>query len=471
MKASHSISLQLFGTLAFLVGAWFFTERFEGCAAKVPPPPAASCWAGARAVTTASLAAALARGADSRLLLRDDAVAAVVALDGALVIFLPESEHRPPADAITDALSPLPFEVRAALWDRTALVLWLGRGVGQKPDPTPLPSWNGPLRLDLVHDDLTADGCLVRTPLAPDAAHHVNNEHLGKIEKKAVAAEKLLVDAFGHTAERPFTDEEVATRRAHGWHLMHTSGIWAQRENTAPPAALIILVILFAFFWRAAADGKETIAEINLAALDRDGALIVPAKKGEGYRLLSHGLLHRGLEHLLNNSLSLWLGCYLLEPPLGTARTLLVFLAGVIAGGWVRLRLPRPGHLVGASGGAFAIQGAALALVLLPGPWVPVLEQHSFFIMLGVMVGAGLLLSLLPGISLLAHLGGATVGGLLAVTGLITLGRPPLDGGAEPNWVGYIAWALAGSALVVWVGAGIWVRHLSSVSDKALTKK
>jgi rhomboid protease GluP len=242
---------------------------------------------------------------------------------------------------------------------------------------------------------------------------------------------------------------------------MRDESVWTARTRTLPSSAAILLALILIFYWRAASDDESVIiAQLDVETLERDGALRVPPGPDKRYRLLSHGLLHAGVQHLFNNGISIYLGCYLLEPCLGSARTLLVFIGGVLGGAAARLTLKRKGLLVGASGGAFALNGAMLALVLLPGARVPELERQGMEIFMAVMLGMGLLLSFVPNISLAAHVGGALAGMLLVATGLLTLGRPTLQAGEESQMAATIAWLVAAPAVAALAFSGYWVRRL-----------
>jgi rhomboid protease GluP len=458
MGRPAKVALQLFGVLGVILLWAFFSDRLQGCGVSQQKVPDPVCVAGAHGGLPNELADALAAASNGRMLLRDDAGAGVVLLE-ALVVLLPASESRPPAEALAAALAPLTPEIRAALRDRAALVVWLGHGQGRAADAGARPSWDAGLRLDLAHDDLTLDGCLARAAAAPDPARRISKEKFDDHAENIAHAEKALVQAVARTV--PLAD--AAARRDHDQKLMHSSGIWAERARSLPISAAVLLGVLLIFFWRAAADDAEAtlaIAALDAPTLVRDGALCIPPQPGQRYRILSYGLLHTGLQHLLNNGVSLYIGCYILEPALGAPRTLLVFLAGVLGGGWARLFLRREGLLVGASGGAFAMNGAGLVLVLLGAAWVPLIERQGFVILQCIMLGAGLLLSFMPNISLVCHLGGALAGVLVVVSGLITLGRPDLDGGVESQLSAILAWAIAGAAIAAWIFSGIWVRHL-----------
>ncbi len=419
-------------------------------------PPRAPDAAPAEALSPESVAATLLTDSPSHLLLRADASAAIVDADGLLFV-LPASEKRPTKEALTAALAPLSAEVRAATWNRTAVVVWLGRGHGTHAEPTARAGWDPELRLDLVHDDLTDTGCLVRVATPPDPRHRLWPRDVARIAERAKAAEGKLLVALGHVAA-PLPAAELALRRAQDGQRLFTLGIWAMRQRTVPIAAVVLIVPLLIFFWLSV--GKDSIfSKPELATLERNGALVVPAPAGQRYRVITYGLLHNGLDHLMNNGLALYIGSLLLEPAIGAARTILVFVGGVLAAGAARLLSKRPCVMTGASGGTFALKGAALALVLLPAAWVPTLARADFLILLGVMLGMGLLLSFLPTISLLGHAAGAAAGALLAISGVVTLAHPPLDGGAESPLARVVTWTIALVALAVWMAAGLYARR------------
>lgn len=402
-----------------------------------------------------SLVATLLKDAPDRMLLRADADAAIVDLDGLLFV-LPASETRGTKEALDAALAPLSAEVRAATWDRLAVVVWLGRGHGRLADPAPRLPWDPALRLDLVHDDLTDTGCLVRAAAPRVPGHSLLRGDALRLNERAQRTEAKLLEALGRV-EAPLPAEALARRAVHDWRLLALSGVWAQRLRKVPIAAVVLILALLIFFGLSL-DKESSASELEAETLQRRGALIVPVPPGEGYRVISYGLLHGGLNHVVNNCFALYIGAFLLEPALGPARTVLVFLAGVLVAGVVRRLWQKPGKLVGASGGTFALKGAAIALALLPAAWMPPLMRTEFTILLGVMLALGLLLSFLPGISLLCHLAGAVAGALLALTGVITLARPPLDGAAESAIAGGVTGAIALLALAVWLASGLWAR-------------
>ena len=149
----------------------------------------------------------------------------------------------------------------------------------------------------------------------------------------------------------------------------------------------------------------------------------------EYWRLLTAGFLHYDLTHIVLNTLLLLLVGPVVERRAGTAWLLLIFLSGSVAsciGMLVKhLLWPSQGVSLGASGGLFALLGAALVLVF---------RLHSqsrlVRIRLMVMLFVGLTYSVLPGISMIGHIVGLVVGTTIAL--LIPLNAaPPAVAGAR----------------------------------------
>jgi membrane associated rhomboid family serine protease len=147
---------------------------------------------------------------------------------------------------------------------------------------------------------------------------------------------------------------------------------------------------------------------LMLGALPDSGGL-----HGQYWRLLSFGLLHSNLTHLLLNSVLLLIAGPAVERRAGARWLFAIFLTASVASGigiLVKHGLwPAPGVSVGASGGMFGLLAAALVLMLRAG------GGNSFGrAVLGVTLVAGLAYSALPGISMTGHLIGLAVGAAAA---------------------------------------------------------
>jgi membrane associated rhomboid family serine protease len=94
-----------------------------------------------------------------------------------------------------------------------------------------------------------------------------------------------------------------------------------------------------------------------------DLALYGPAvADGDYWRLVTSGFLHSGLLHIgFNMYILYWLGT-MLEPSLGHARFLALYLASLISGSFGALVLDPNALTVGASGAVFGLMGAAFVM-------------------------------------------------------------------------------------------------------------
>ena len=124
---------------------------------------------------------------------------------------------------------------------------------------------------------------------------------------------------------------------------------------------------------------------------------------GEWWRLVTGGFLHFGPIHLLFNMMALWVIGRDIEPALGHARFLAVYLVSLLGGSAAVLLLSPPtANVAGASGAVFGLMGALA--VLLRRLRVPLGQ-------VGMLIAINLVITfLIPGISVAGHLGGLVVG-------------------------------------------------------------
>lgn len=202
--------------------------------------------------------------------------------------------------------------------------------------------------------------------------------------------------------------------------------------------ALNVLVFAGELFGGGAATGTggagSLIAELGLSR--------AAVGAGEWWRIFTAGFLHAGLFHLAFNMLALYVLGELLEPRLGAARFLALYLASLACGALGALLLAPNGVTVGASGAVFGLMGAAAVITWREG--IPLFESG-----LGAWILLNLLITfLVPRISIGGHLGGL-VGGALAAWLLGRSGRFGLRGHAALLPVALIiALALAGAIAV-----------------------
>lgn len=139
------------------------------------------------------------------------------------------------------------------------------------------------------------------------------------------------------------------------------------------------------------------------------GALVaeqIGVANGEWYRMISSGFLHSGLLHIAFNMYFIWVFGQLLEPFLGRARYALLYTVGLLGGAIGAMLYSAPNDItVGASGAAFALLGASLAMAKLRN--IDGLTNNLLMI-----AGINFAIGFIPGlnISIGGHLGGFVVG-------------------------------------------------------------
>ena len=170
---------------------------------------------------------------------------------------------------------------------------------------------------------------------------------------------------------------------------------------------------------------------------------------GQVWRLITAGFLHGGLMHILMNSWSLFILVREVEQFYGTSRLICAYVFSTFTGFLCSL-LWSPGSLsLGASAACFGMFGIMLAMGLRhrADPLVQAVKAHY-----GQWLVIGLVLSLMPGIDMAAHVGGL-IGGFLVgwLAGLPGLPNTP----RETLWR-----VLAGIAIAVTLYA--WMQDFRS---------
>jgi membrane associated rhomboid family serine protease len=126
---------------------------------------------------------------------------------------------------------------------------------------------------------------------------------------------------------------------------------------------------------------------------------------GQWWRLLTAGFLHFGVIHLAFNMIALWVIGRDLEQVLGRARFLIVYLVSLLGGSLAVFLFAAQNSLTaGASGAVFGLMGG-LAVVLLRMRLSP--RPALTIILVNVIISF-----VVPGISILGHLGGLAFGAL-----------------------------------------------------------
>jgi membrane associated rhomboid family serine protease len=186
--------------------------------------------------------------------------------------------------------------------------------------------------------------------------------------------------------------------------------------------------------------GQQAGTSADGTLIDRGGLTAVQVAAGEWYRLVTSGFLHAGYLHVGLNMLLLWVLGRLLEPVIGSARFLLLYVAALFTGS-LGVVILDPGRVptVGASGAVFGLMGAAVVAQRLAGidPWRSGI---------GPTIALNLVFTFaIPGISIGGHIGGLLGG---AAAAWLLLGLPRTTGSKASG----IA-ACAALAVVAAVGA------------------
>lgn len=211
------------------------------------------------------------------------------------------------------------------------------------------------------------------------------------------------------------------------------------RPSTEPVATIVLIALNVLAFVGELASGS-TLGSGGGGRVVVDGGLYGPfVADGEWYRLVTGGFLHSGLMHLALNMFFIWVLGGMLEPVLGRARFVALYMTALLSGALGVMVLEPNALTVGASGAAFGLLGAAIVEARARG-----IDIWASGLGLTAAINFGITF-VLPGISIGGHLGGF-IGGL-AVGALYRA----VDGARLPRAVGLVA--CVALAVAVAVGA------------------
>lgn len=165
---------------------------------------------------------------------------------------------------------------------------------------------------------------------------------------------------------------------------------------------------------------------------------------GEWWRIVTPGFLHLGILHLLLNMYLLYVLGRMIEPELGPAQMLAVYMTSLVAGSLGALVLEPGSPSAGASGAIFGLMGMALVIARTRQIREAV-QQIGILVVINLVVTFGY-----SGISKGAHLGGL-IGGAICGVILFELGerRGWLGSGPRARMVGTTIVASMGVVLFV----------------------
>ena len=188
---------------------------------------------------------------------------------------------------------------------------------------------------------------------------------------------------------------------------------------------------------------------------DQRIAFVPALAQSEPWRFLTSAFAHGGITHIAFNMYALWVMGSYLEPMLGRARFVAIYLLSAVGGSVVYLLLSTPPTAadvatgdfgmwwtgaVGASGAVFGLFGAFLVLQRRLGR-----SSAGMYVIIGINAVIGFVI---PGIAWQAHLGGLLTGAAVAAT-IAYSGRK--RGAFDPPPNVRVHWFSMGGILVVLV--------------------
>jgi membrane associated rhomboid family serine protease len=220
----------------------------------------------------------------------------------------------------------------------------------------------------------------------------------------------LLPDQYDEVLRRAH-DLVAARVRADSRSPLPSSVFRLQPSKLAPATLCLLVVLAVVFAMESARPGGSESMDVLFAFGATTPDTIT---SGQLWRLVAATFLHIGLVHLVGNAMALfWLG-RMAERLYGPLRFLGLYLLAGLGGSLLTVFAETQVLTAGASGAIWGIMGA-----LLIGSWRnpdrrgrmdgrEIRQSIAGAILLNVFV------SLTPGVSLTAHLGGFVVGGTLA---------------------------------------------------------
>jgi rhomboid protease GluP len=232
------------------------------------------------------------------------------------------------------------------------------------------------------------------------------------------------------------------------------------------PVTYALLAGLALAFLAESVVGHDLSVE-NSAALMRMGALYLPAiRDGDYWRLGAYAFLHIGWLHIAMNSWSLWNLLPQLELAFGSNLTLGFFSATAIAGGaasigWAMLSHGNPHVSAGASGGAFGLFGATIALLFRIRHRFSEEARRSLFRRLLFSLALNLGIAFTFPVDSAAHLGGLASGLVLAMLA-------PQRSLPKARWQKPAQWFIVASVLVLACMEGAAVARAAKPKPRTL---
>lgn len=182
---------------------------------------------------------------------------------------------------------------------------------------------------------------------------------------------------------------------------------WLRRIDAFPVTFGVLGAVLVLYAYAATRAPLST--HVDAETLFRLGACQAAQIPAEPWRLITAAFLHADLGHLACNGVGVVLLLPRAEARFGSSRAWVVFLSCAVVGSLVsevpRLLLERPHSTVGASGGLCGVVGALYVAHRRAGEEREARRLRDWAFLIAVV-------SFVPGVNGLAHLGGVLLGAL-----------------------------------------------------------
>ena len=194
------------------------------------------------------------------------------------------------------------------------------------------------------------------------------------------------------------------------------------REKT-PVTMLLIAACAAVALFAVVKAGSSEYTKVVGAMGATNGELV---RGGQVWRLFASMFLHWSLMHFFMNMLALYNLGLLLEPILGPRRFLILYGLSGLGGALLTTYFGKDHLSAGASGAIWGLMMAVLAIVVFPRGLLPPLFLARLKSSAWRPLVLNIFLSFLPGIDLLAHLGGGFFGFVLMIL-FLGEGLVPMD--------------------------------------------
>jgi membrane associated rhomboid family serine protease len=197
------------------------------------------------------------------------------------------------------------------------------------------------------------------------------------------------------------------------------------------------------------ADGALCGHAVGSGGICGGGGQVIQSDGGEWWRIISSGFLHGGVIHLALNMFVLFILGQVLEPAIGTARFVAVYLVSLVAGAVGALLMSDPvTFTVGASGAIYGLFVATILVARQRGH-MEVVQQLAFWLVINLVFTFAA-----SNISVGGHLGGI-VGGAIGALIVVVAERSI----ARRETLGVEIAAMAGLGVVFFVAAIVIARQ------------